>query len=67
MIRPQDIFRKISFENMLTKGARAHEILMSLLQTHRLQKLNPIPFFKQSYLTHRQGFPDPILSATAIG
>lgn len=61
MIRPNVIFRKISFENMSGKGALAHEVLMSLLQTLRLQKLNPSQFFKQAYLRHRQGNQIPLL------
>jgi transposase-like protein len=62
MIRPNVIFRKISFENMSEKGARAHEVLMSLLQTLRLQKMEPSTFFKRAYLAHRQGRPAPLLS-----
>ncbi len=56
MIRPNVIFRKISFENMSGKGARAHEVLMSLLVTLRLRKENAIDFFKKAYLSHRQGY-----------
>lgn len=56
MIRPNVIFRKISFENMSNKGARAHEVLMSLLQTLRLREENAIDFFKKAYLSHRQGY-----------
>ena len=62
MIRPNVIFRKISFQNMSRKGADAHEVLMSLLQSLRLQGRTPIPFFKTAYLKHRQGNPAPILS-----
>ena len=62
MIRPNVIFRKISFQNMSQKGADAHEVLMSLLQTLRLQDKNPIEFFKTAYLRHRQENPAPILS-----
>ena len=61
MIRPNVIFRKISFENMSTKGALAHEVLMSLLQTLRLQKIIPSQFFKRAYLRHRQGNSLPLL------
>lgn len=61
MIRPNVIFRKISFQNMSRKGADAHEVLMSLLQTLRLQKRNPLNFFKLAYLKHRQGNPFPLL------
>ena len=61
MIRPNVIFRKISFQNMSENGARAHEVLMSLLQTLRLQNVEPSSFFKRAYLSHRQGRPDPLL------
>lgn len=62
MIRPNVIFRKISFQNMSKNGAAAHEVLMSLLQTSRLQNKSPIPFFKEAYLKHRKGDPRPVLS-----
>ena len=62
MIRPNVILRKISFQNMSEKGAKAHEVLMSLLQTIRLQNKDPQEFFKKAYLKHRQGNVTPILS-----
>ena len=62
MIRPNVIFRKISFQNMSKNGARAHETLMSLLQTLRLQDKNAITFFKTAYLRHRKGNPSPLLA-----
>ena len=62
MIRPNVIFRKISFQNMSKNGAMAHETLMSLLQTLRLQNRKPIPFFKEAYLKHRKGNPNPLLA-----
>ena len=61
MIRPNVIFRKISFQNMSQNGARAHEVLMSLLQTLRLQNIESTTFFKRAYLAHRQGRPEPLL------
>lgn len=61
MIRPNVIFRKISFQNMSRLGADAHEVLMSLLQTLRLQDKNAVDFFKTAYLRHRQGNPSPLL------
>jgi hypothetical protein len=61
MIRPNVIFRKISFQNMSANGARAHEVLMSLLQTLRLQNIEPSTFFKRAYLAHRQGNSVPLL------
>ena len=61
MIRPNVIFRKISFQNMSVKGARAHEVLMSLLQTLRLQNMESSAFFKRAYLAHRHGHPEQLL------
>jgi len=61
MIRPNVIFRKISFQNMSRKGADAHEVLMSLLQTLRLQNKNTVEFLKSAYLRHRQGNSSPLL------
>ncbi len=63
MIRPNVIFRKISFQNMSKSGASAHEVLMSILQTLRLQDQNAIQFFKTAYLRHRKGNPTPLLSS----
>ena len=62
MIRPNVIFRKISFQNMSRKGADAHEVLMSILQSLRLQKRTALPFLKTAYLKHRQGNPIPLFS-----
>lgn len=61
MIQPNAILRKISFQNMPRKGADAHEVLMPLLQTPRLQDKNPIRFLKSAYLRHRQANPAPLL------
>lgn len=61
MIRPNVIFRKISFQNMSRAGADAHETLMSIMQTLRLQGKNPADFFKRAYLKHRQGSPSSLL------
>lgn len=62
MIRPNVIFRKISFQNMSRKGADAHEVLMSILQSLRLQKRAAVPFLKTAYLKHRQGNPTPVFT-----
>lgn len=62
MIRPNVIFRKISRQNMSKNGSFAHEVLMSILQTLRLQDQNTIKFFKAAYLKHRQGDTQPLLS-----
>jgi len=62
MIRHHVILRNRSFQNRSEKGARAHEILMSLLHTTKLQKLNPLTILKEAFLKHRQGTAHPILS-----
>ena len=61
MIRPNVIFRKISFPKMSVKGARAHEVLMSVLQTLCLQNMKSSVFFRRAYLAHRQGHPEQLL------
>lgn len=62
MIKPNVIFRKISFQNMSENGAEAHEVLMSLLQTLRLRNEDVKTFFTKAYLKHRQGNDKPILT-----
>jgi len=46
-IRPDVIFRKITFQNRSYKGAQAHQILMSILQTAKLNNLDPIKTLTQ--------------------
>ncbi len=62
MIRPNVIIRNRSYQNRSQTGAQAHEVLMSILQTLRLQQKEAIPFLKRAYLTHRQGNPTPLLT-----
>jgi len=62
MIRPNVIIRNRSYQNRSPSGAQAHEVLMSILQTLRLQRKEAIPFLKRAYLTHRQGNPTPLLT-----
>lgn len=62
MIRPHVIIRNRSFQNRSDKGAKAHEVLMSLLHTAQLQDRNPITFFKEAFLKHRLGNPEPLLA-----
>jgi len=61
-IRHNVILRNRSYQNRSQKGARAHEVLMSLIQTLRLQNKAPIEFLRKAYLTHRQGNPTPLLA-----
>ena len=44
LLRGNVIMRKITFGNRSEKGILNHEVLMSLIQTARLQKLNPLPY-----------------------
>lgn len=62
MIRPHVILRNRSFQNRSPEGAKAHEVLMSLLHTLQLQGKDTLSFFKNAYLRHRQGDFTPILS-----
>lgn len=41
-IRPDVIFRKVTFGNRSPKGAENHNVLMTILQTAKLNKLDPI-------------------------
>ena len=61
-IRHNVIIRNRSYQNRSQKGAHAHEVLMSLIQTLRLQNESPVEFLKRAYLTHRQGNPTPLLA-----
>ena len=45
-LRPNVIMRKMTFGNRSEKGERNHEVIMSLIQTARLQNLNPLPFLR---------------------
>ena len=57
-IRPDVIFRKITFGNRSTKGAQAHSVIMSVLQTAKLNKIDPIPVL-ESILLHSKQNPLP--------
>ncbi len=62
MIRPHVIIRNRSFQNRSDRGAKAHEVMMSLLHTLRLRDKDPLAFFKKAVLRHSQGNSGPILS-----
>lgn len=62
MIRPHVIIRNRSFQNRSDAGAKAHEIMMSLLHTLRLREESPLNFLRQAVLRHSQGNPTPILT-----
>lgn len=48
-IRPNVIFRKITFGNRSTEGTLNHSVLMSVLQTAKLNKLHPLRTFKKIF------------------
>lgn len=60
-IRPHVIARNRSFQNRTNKGAYAHGILTSLLQTLALQKRDGMTSLASAYVKHRQGHQDPLL------
>ncbi|MDP2929976.1 MAG: IS66 family transposase [Candidatus Omnitrophota bacterium] len=47
LLRGSVIMRKITFGNRSKKGETNHEVIMSLVQTARLQNLNPLPFLRE--------------------
>lgn len=47
LLRDNVILRKITFGNRSDKGVENHQVLMSLIQTARLQNLNPLTFLHQ--------------------
>ncbi len=49
MIRPNVIFRKITFGNRSPKGILNHSVLMSVLQTAKLNKIDPIKIFQKIF------------------
>jgi transposase len=50
-IRPDVILRKITFGNRSDKGAENHNVLMSILQTVKLNNLDPIAILQKILLT----------------
>jgi len=61
-IRPDVIFRKITFGNRSENGARYHSVIMSILQTAKLNGIDPISTFKNILLGAKQY---PLLNALA--
>jgi hypothetical protein len=55
MIRPNVIYRNRSFGNRSDRGAKAHGVFMSLIQTLRLQNRNVGESLQMAFLKHRQG------------
>jgi transposase len=46
LLRTSVIMRKITFGNRSREGELNHEVIMSLVQTARLQNVNPLPFLR---------------------
>ena len=61
-IRPDVIFRKITFGNRSPKGAKVHDVLMSVLQTARLNGLDPIDTLRKILLSAKK---NPLSKALA--
>jgi len=61
-IRPDVIFRKITFGNRSNDGAQYHSVIMSILQTAKLNGIDPISTFKDILLSAKQY---PLLNALA--
>ncbi|MFZ2253518.1 MAG: IS66 family transposase [Minisyncoccia bacterium] len=61
-IRPDVIFRKITFGNRSENGAQYHSVIMSILQTAKLNQIDPISTFKDILLGIKQY---PLLNALA--
>jgi transposase len=59
-IRPDVIFRKITFGNRSENGAQYHNVIMSILQTAKLNGVDPISTFKDILLGTKQY---PLLTA----
>lgn len=61
-IRPDVIFRKITFGNRSENGAQYHSVIMSILQTAKLNGIDPIGTFREILLGTKQY---PLLNALA--
>lgn len=67
LLRGNVIMRKITFGNRSEKGMLNHEVIMSLIQTARLQKLNLLPYLR-TLLTNQEAAASLIsLDLTSAG
>lgn len=64
LLRDNVILRKITFGNRSDKGVENHQVLMSLIQTARLQNLNPLTILLQ-LLTHPEAVAATLLPPPA--
>ena len=60
MLRDNVILRKITFGNRSDNGVENHQVLMSIIQTARLQNLNPLAILLQLF-THPETVPATLL------
>jgi len=67
LLRGSVIMRKITFGNRSDEGARNHEVIMSLIQTARLQNLNPLPFLYTLLTDSRKAAAAISLDLTSAG
>lgn len=67
-MRPDVIFRKITFQNRSLKGAQNHNVLRSILQTAKLNKLDPIKTLEKILLSpDKTSILKPALEETPPG
>lgn len=64
-LRPNVIMRKMTFGNRSVKGERNHEVIMSLIQTARLQNLNPMPILHAILTDYRKAATTISLDSTS--
>ena len=55
-VRPDVIFRKITNGNRSLKGVQCHNVIVSILQTAKLNKIDPIGTL-ESVLLRKKKFP----------
>ncbi|MEK6816330.1 MAG: IS66 family transposase [Nanoarchaeota archaeon] len=61
-IRPDVIFRKITFGNRSVKGAENHSVLMTILQTAKLNNMDPVKTLEDILLAGKKNPFSKILS-----
>jgi len=53
-IRPDVLLRKVTFGNRSEKGAQVHDVVMSVLQTAKLNALDPVRTFQTILLSNKK-------------
>lgn len=62
-IRPDVLLRKITFGNRSVNGARIHDVVMSILQTAKLNGFDPVQIFKDILLSNGNNPFEKILTS----